>query len=170
MLLVFEPVELVARLAAMLPKPGSNAISYHGVLGARAAWRREVVPSPPQTVSLGKPYGPSKSLFAVKRQKAALLGFPRHWQAPASPERLDSPYGPQKSTRLNRAGSKTLGLCLGWPVVAVVPGKSMEWPLLWMSNAPKGPRAPTCCHPCRRWHQQSSQKTARAPPGLAAAK
>ena len=37
MLLVFEPVELVARLAAMLPKPGSNAISYHGVLGARAA-------------------------------------------------------------------------------------------------------------------------------------
>ena len=55
MLLVFEPVELVARLAALLPKPGSNAISYHGVLGARAAWRREVVPSPPQTVSLGKP-------------------------------------------------------------------------------------------------------------------
>jgi hypothetical protein len=54
MLLVFEPVELVARLAALLPKPGSNAISYHGVLGARAAWRREVVPSPPQTVSLGK--------------------------------------------------------------------------------------------------------------------
>ena len=54
MLLVFEPVELVARLAALLPKPSSNAISYHGVVGARAAWRREVVPSPPQTVSLGK--------------------------------------------------------------------------------------------------------------------
>ena len=52
--LLFEPVELLARLAAMLPKPGSNAISYHGVLGARAAWRREVVPSSPQTLSLGK--------------------------------------------------------------------------------------------------------------------
>ena len=52
--LLFEPVELLARLAAMLPKPGSNAISYHGVIGARAAWRREVVPSSPLTVSLGK--------------------------------------------------------------------------------------------------------------------
>ena len=38
----------------MLPNPGSNAISYHGVLGSHAAWRREVVPSSPQTVSLGK--------------------------------------------------------------------------------------------------------------------
>jgi hypothetical protein len=41
------PVELLARLAAMLPKPGSNAISYHGVFGSHAAWRREVVPSSP---------------------------------------------------------------------------------------------------------------------------
>jgi len=51
--LVFEPSELLGRLAALLPHPGKNGISYHGVLGARAAWRREVVPPPPQTVSLG---------------------------------------------------------------------------------------------------------------------
>ena len=51
--LVFEPNELLGRLAALLPRPGSNGISYHGVLGARAAWRREVVPPPPQNVSLG---------------------------------------------------------------------------------------------------------------------
>ena len=52
--LIFEPIELLARLAALVPRPGSNAISYHGVLGTRAKWRREVIPSPLQTVSLGK--------------------------------------------------------------------------------------------------------------------
>jgi hypothetical protein len=51
--LIFEPLELLARLAALLPRPGKNGISYHGVLGARSALRAEVFPSPPQTASLG---------------------------------------------------------------------------------------------------------------------
>lgn len=51
--LLFEPIELIARLAALLPRPGKNGISYHGVLGARSALRAELVPTPPQTVSLG---------------------------------------------------------------------------------------------------------------------
>jgi hypothetical protein len=51
--LIFEPLELLARLAALLPRPGKNSISYHGVLGARSALRAEVIPSPPQTASLG---------------------------------------------------------------------------------------------------------------------
>jgi hypothetical protein len=50
--LIFEPLELLARLAALLPRPGKNGISYHGVLGASAALRAEVVPTPPQTDGL----------------------------------------------------------------------------------------------------------------------
>jgi hypothetical protein len=44
--LVFDPVELLERLAALTPRPRVNLILYHGVLGPRAAWRRMIVPSP----------------------------------------------------------------------------------------------------------------------------
>ena len=40
---LFEPVELLERLAALTPRPRVNLILYHGVLGARAAWRSRVV-------------------------------------------------------------------------------------------------------------------------------
>jgi hypothetical protein len=43
---VFEPVEFLGRLAVLVPRPRVNRILYYGVLGARAAWRREVVPGP----------------------------------------------------------------------------------------------------------------------------
>ena len=41
---MFEPIELLARLAALTPRPRINLILYHGVLAPRAAWRRLVVP------------------------------------------------------------------------------------------------------------------------------
>ena len=41
--LVFDPVELLERLAALTPRPRINLILYHGVLAPRAAWRRAVV-------------------------------------------------------------------------------------------------------------------------------
>lgn len=41
---VFDPVEFLGRLAALVPRPRINLILYHGVLGPRAAWRSEVVP------------------------------------------------------------------------------------------------------------------------------
>ena len=37
--LLFDPIELLERLAALTPRPRVNLILYHGVLGARAAWR-----------------------------------------------------------------------------------------------------------------------------------
>ena len=41
--LLFDPLELLARLAALTPRPRINLILYHGVLGPRAAWRALVV-------------------------------------------------------------------------------------------------------------------------------
>jgi hypothetical protein len=37
--LLFEPVELLQRLAALTPRPRINLLLYYGVLGARSAWR-----------------------------------------------------------------------------------------------------------------------------------
>jgi hypothetical protein len=45
--LVFSPSELVERLVALVPPPRANQVIYRGVLAANAAWRAEVVPSPP---------------------------------------------------------------------------------------------------------------------------
>ena len=41
--LLFDPVELLERLAVMTPRPRINLILYHGVLAPRAAWRSLVV-------------------------------------------------------------------------------------------------------------------------------
>lgn len=41
--MVFEPLEFIARLTALIPRPHKNLVVYHGVLAARSAWRRRVV-------------------------------------------------------------------------------------------------------------------------------
>ena len=41
--LLFDPLELLERLAVITPRPRVNLILYHGVLAPRAGWRRQVV-------------------------------------------------------------------------------------------------------------------------------
>jgi len=43
--LVFDPVEFLERLAALVPRPRINLVLYYGVLAPRAAWREAVVPT-----------------------------------------------------------------------------------------------------------------------------
>jgi hypothetical protein len=43
--LLFEPIELLERLAAITPRPRINLLLYYGVLGARSAWRSRVAGS-----------------------------------------------------------------------------------------------------------------------------
>jgi hypothetical protein len=40
--LVFEPLELLERLASLTPRPRINLLLYYGVLGARSAWRARI--------------------------------------------------------------------------------------------------------------------------------
>jgi hypothetical protein len=49
--LLFDPVELLERLAALTPRPRINLVLYYGLLGARSAWRSR----------LGEPEGASPS-------------------------------------------------------------------------------------------------------------
>jgi hypothetical protein len=46
---LFEPLDFLARLAALVPRPRSHLIRYHGVLAANARHRRRVVPAPEPT-------------------------------------------------------------------------------------------------------------------------
>ena len=40
---VYEPVEFVSKLAALIPRPHKNLVLYHGVLAPNAAWRSGAV-------------------------------------------------------------------------------------------------------------------------------
>ena len=41
---VFEPLDFIARLAALVPRPRAHLLTYHGVLAPAAAWRDLIVP------------------------------------------------------------------------------------------------------------------------------
>tara|TARA_R110002072_G_scaffold180462_1_gene336476 strand:- start:109 stop:621 length:513 start_codon:yes stop_codon:yes gene_type:complete len=41
----FDPVDFIARLAALVPKPRINLTRYHGVLAPNHRWRGEVTPA-----------------------------------------------------------------------------------------------------------------------------
>ena len=41
--LLFEPIESLEKLAAIIPRPAVNLILYHGVLAPHARWRSHVV-------------------------------------------------------------------------------------------------------------------------------
>jgi len=41
--LVFEPLELLEKLAALTPRPRINLVLYHGVLAPHAGWRAHVI-------------------------------------------------------------------------------------------------------------------------------
>ena len=41
--LVFEPLDFLARLAALVPRPRINLIFHHGMLAPNARWRAAVV-------------------------------------------------------------------------------------------------------------------------------
>jgi hypothetical protein len=40
---VYDPLDFVAKLAALVPRPHKNLVIYHGVLAANAAWRARAV-------------------------------------------------------------------------------------------------------------------------------
>jgi len=48
---VFEPIEFLEKLAAIIPRPAVNVLLHHWVLAPRARWRSQVVrygrPAPP---------------------------------------------------------------------------------------------------------------------------
>jgi hypothetical protein len=43
---VMSPLEMMARLAAIIPPPRFPLVRFHGVLGPRSSWRKDVVPRP----------------------------------------------------------------------------------------------------------------------------
>ena len=69
---VFEPMELLEKLAALVPAPRFNLIRYHGVLAPAARWRRLIVPSDPATETAGNPAHAACTGYGRGQSKSAL--------------------------------------------------------------------------------------------------
>ena len=88
--LVFDPLELLERLAAIIPRPRINLVLYYGVLGARSAWRAKIVPTQGGTRDEPRGRGVGTCVrVALGDADAAQLrvrcpGLPRLRRAPAS--------------------------------------------------------------------------------------
>jgi Putative transposase len=61
---LFEPIEFLEKLAALIPRPAVNLLLYHGVLAPRARWRSHVV-------RYGRPAPDSPTLELEARPRAA---------------------------------------------------------------------------------------------------
>ena len=48
--MIFEPLELIEKLAALVPPPRFNLIRYSGVLAPSASWRSLIIPLGPKSV------------------------------------------------------------------------------------------------------------------------
>lgn len=61
--IVFEPIDFIARLAALVPRPRVNLTRYHGVLASHHHWRAEITPAGRGKGARGNHNGQVKSLI-----------------------------------------------------------------------------------------------------------
>ena len=51
--LLLDPLELIEKIALLIPPPRFHTLRFHGLLGPRAAWRSAVIPRRPAAVDEG---------------------------------------------------------------------------------------------------------------------
>jgi hypothetical protein len=105
---VFEPPELVEKLAALVPPPRFHLVRYHGILGPCASERDRVVPGPPKPHEPARPPPGNPSLASaaeppsnIEPRGGARRELPDRCSppAPSSPpgaRATRSPCGPQE--------------------------------------------------------------------------
>jgi hypothetical protein len=72
--LLFEPIEFLEKLAAIIPRPSVNLVVYHGVLAPHARWRSRVV-------SYGRPAPDAHAREREASPRAAGTPGPWTWAA-----------------------------------------------------------------------------------------
>ena len=60
---VMTPMDFMARLAALIPRPKIPLVRYHGVFASRSSWRPLVTPKPPREAATPKPCAAAPSAW-----------------------------------------------------------------------------------------------------------
>ena len=101
---MFEPLEFLAKRAALTPRPAINLLLYHGVLAPHARWRPQVVVTALFCLQIGFTADAQLRLPQVA-EAFTHLGFPAYF-------------------RVELSGAKLLGVVL---LLTPVPARLKEW-------------------------------------------
>lgn len=104
-----SPQQLLERLAALIPRPRTNQLLYHGVFAANAKWRARIVPGPPRTHGEPAPPAsrPNHTCAATARPRNRPLGPPRGFEC-TIPCALDDPLSCPEATACQEMASGEL--------------------------------------------------------------
>jgi hypothetical protein len=108
---VMTPLEFLARLAAIIPPPRYPLLRYHGVLGPRSSWRRDIVPKPREAPASARAAPASARPKTTKQRKPrtnpSTSGVPKEWGARVVGERLvgKTAVGPSSGMAATASGS-----------------------------------------------------------------
>jgi catechol 2,3-dioxygenase-like lactoylglutathione lyase family enzyme len=108
----FDPCDFLGRLAVLVPRPRINLLFYHGVLGARSAWRRAIVPG-------GATEGQAVSAAPDPPTEAPTTSRRRQWADLM--RRSFPPSSRLRRTRLSAGARRRVGL-MCWPAIDVAGG------------------------------------------------
>jgi Putative transposase len=107
--LLLEPLELIEKIALLIPPPRFHTLRSHGVLGPRAAWRSAVIPRRPEAVEEGPPAAErSEGTRPRAEPSPGSLGLPSESSMWAALLRRVSPWT-SFSARAAAAGGGSLG-------------------------------------------------------------
>lgn len=70
-----DSLELLERLAALVPPPRRPLVAYHGLLAPRSPWRAAVVPEPSPADARGRGAGPARRRWPWARLLLRVFGF-----------------------------------------------------------------------------------------------
>ncbi len=145
---VFAPLDFMARLAALVPKPRVHLTRYHGVFAPHSRWRAQVTPA-----------GRGCGVPAVDTRTPA--ESPRH-DLGATPE-AGVPARPRQLRRLRRSGAS------GGPALRTRWSWGRSWNISPGAGTPprargSGPRCGVRCRARWRWGRSGGQTQCRGSP------
>jgi hypothetical protein len=87
---VLEPLELMEKLAALVPPPRAHMVRYHGILAPHGGDRKRVVPKPPEPAPTGVPDCGHEEANTLPRPESPFV------PAPARPAPEETPSAPSR--------------------------------------------------------------------------
>jgi hypothetical protein len=152
---VFEALELIDRLAALVPPPRFHTVRYHGVLASRSKYRADVVPNETESAP-----GPScTGGTCVPQNDRALRSSTSH---PQPVERSESGRRPKSSTAFPSTPTKFPGTA---NLTGLDAGRAFSgtWSLRQLRKPPHGltarARTGPDLHPCA--HERTGRPKSR---------
>jgi len=123
---IMEPLELLARLAALVAPPRHPLVRYFGVLAPRSSWRKHVVPRPPAPPAEHKPNATTAKLASCCKHCKASPSLQHEATTASAATATDAAMSndPSAKTQPPRAGTTADSSGAGTTLAGIAPYRS----------------------------------------------